>query len=101
MNQKQLIKYEMIKKHLMAISFDWIGSPTYTRNGEILFKSADVCYAPNSIETWTLVCHSTGLLYLSHGDQKVSIGFLNEYNTDAKLTMELAEKIHKIAKERV
>lgn len=101
MNQKQLIKYDLIKNSLMAISFDWIGSPSYTRNGETIFKSTDVCYAPNANEIWTLACHSTGLLYLSHVDRKVSIGFINEYNTDEKSVMELAEKIHKIAKERV
>lgn len=101
MNQKQLIKYDLIKNALMAISFDWIGSPIYTRNGETIFKSTDVCYAPNCNEIWTLACHSTGLLYLSYGDKKISIGFINEYNTDEKSVMELAEKIHKIAKERV
>lgn len=53
MNAQQSIKYALVKAQLKALSFDWIDSPNYTRNGATVYQCDELLYSPNSNECWT------------------------------------------------
>lgn len=57
MNALQSAKYALVKAQLKAISFDWIDSPNYSRNGETVYQAEEVVYSP--------VLVAIGRLYLS------------------------------------
>jgi hypothetical protein len=55
------------------------------------------------LNVWTLTGGSHGLLVLSHGDTRHTIGFIEEYNTTQAAVMAQAEtidaKVRKLVKE--
>jgi len=79
MNKKQAAKVELLKKSLMAVSFDWT-TAMYKRNGEAVFEG-DLLFLESEDKAWTLKGGSHGLLVLSHGDVRHTIGFILEYST--------------------
>lgn len=101
MNTLQSAKYALVKAQLKAMSFDWVDSPNYSRNGESVYQAEEVVYSPNADTYWTLVCKSSGILCLTHGDQSVTIDFLAEYNTQEHFVISLAEKVNKVAQEKI
>lgn len=101
MNVQQVIKYNLVKAQLMALSFDWIASPTYTRNGIEIYKNIEVLFSPNANECWNLTVKSSGILCLVHGDKSITIDFLSEYNTQDHFVLSLAEKVNKVAHEKI
>lgn len=101
MNAQQVIKYNLLKAQLLAISFDWIASPTYTRNGLEIYKNIEVLFSPNANECWNLTVKSSGILCLVRGDKSITIDFLSEYNTQEHFVVVLAEKVNKLAHERI
>lgn len=78
MNKKQAAKMELLKKALMAVSFDWT-TAIYKRNGEVVFEG-DLMFT-EGLNVWTLTGGSHGLLVLSRGDTRHTIGFILEYST--------------------
>ena len=90
MNKKQTLKVEMLKKALMAVSFDWT-TAIYKRNGEVVFEG-DLMFT-DGLNVWTLTGGSHGLLVLSHGGRRHTIGFIEEYNTSQAAVMAQAEAI--------
>jgi hypothetical protein len=101
MNAQQSIKYTLVKAQLKALSFDWIDSPNYTRNGETVYQSEEVLYSPNADECWNLTVKSSGILCLVRGDKSITIDFLSEYNTQDNFVIALAEKVNKLAQVKV
>lgn len=101
MNTLQSAKYALVKAQLKAMSFDWADSPNYSRNGESVYEAEEVVYSPNANTYWTLVLKASGILCLTHGDQSITIDFLSEYNTQEHFIISLAEKIHKVAQEKI
>lgn len=101
MNTLQSAKYALVKAQLKAMSFDWIDSPNYTRNGESVYQAEEIIYSPNADTYWTLVCKSGGILCLTRGDQSITIDFLAEYNTQEHFVISLAEKVNKVAQEKI
>jgi hypothetical protein len=101
MNTLQSAKYALVKAQLKAMSFDWIDSPNYSRNGESVYQAEDVVYSPNADTYWALVCKSSGILCLTRGDQSITIDFLAEYNTQEHFVISLAEKVNKVAQEKI
>lgn len=101
MNALQSAKYALVKAQLKAMSFDWIDSPNYSRNGESVYQAEEVVYSPNADTYWTLVLKSSGILCLTRGDKSITIDFLSEYNTQEHFVVNLAEKIHKVAQEKI
>ena len=101
MNTLQFTKYALVKAQLKAMSFDWIDSPNYSRNGESVYQAQEVVYSPNADTYWTLVLKPSGILCLTRGDQSITIDFLSEYNTQEHFVTSLAEKIHTIAQEKI
>jgi hypothetical protein len=90
MNKKQAAKMELLKKALMAISFDWT-TAIYKRNEQVVFEG-DLMFT-DGLNVWTLTGGSHGLLVLSHGDTRHTIGFIEEYNTAQAAVMAQAEAI--------
>ena len=101
MNVQQITKYNLLKAELMSLSFDWIASPTYTRNGIEVYKNIEVIFSPNAGEWWNLTVKSSGILCLVRGDKSITIDFLSEYNTQEHFVVALAEKVNKLAHEKV
>ena len=101
MNALQSAKYALVKAQLKAMSFDWIDSPSYSRSGESVYQAQEVIYSPNADTYWTLVCKSSGILCLTRGDQSITIDFLAEYNTQEHFVISLAEKVNKVAQEKI
>ena len=101
MNVQQVIKYNLVKAQLMALSFDWIASPTYTRNGIEIYKNIEVLFSPNPNECWNLTVKPSGILCLIRGDKSITIDFLSEYNTQDHFVLSLAEKVNKVAHEKI
>lgn len=101
MNDLQSAKYALVKAQLKAMSFDWIDSPNYSRNGESVYQSEEIVYCPNADTYWTLVCKSSGILCLTRGDQSITIDFLAEYNTQEHFVISLADKVNKVAQEKI
>lgn len=79
MNKKQAVKMELLKKALMAVSFDWT-TAMYKRNGDVVFEG-DLLFLESEDKAWTLTGGSHGLLVLSRGDVRHTIGFILEYST--------------------
>lgn len=90
MNKKQAAKMELLKKALMAVSFDWT-TAIYKRNEQVVFEG-DLMFT-DGLNVWTLTGGSHGLLVLSHGDRRHTIGFIEEYNTAQAAVMAQAETI--------
>lgn len=101
MNALQSAKYALVKAQLKAMSFDWIDSPNYSRNGESVYQAEEVIYSPNADTYWVLVLKPSGILCLTRSDQSITIDFLSEYNTQEHFVVNLAEKIHKVAQEKI
>ena len=101
MNALQSAKYALVKAQLKAMSFDWINSPNYSRNGESVYQSEEVVYSPAPDSYWTLVVKSSGILCLTRGEQSITIDFLSVYNTQEHFVVNLAEKIHKVTQEKI
>jgi len=101
MNSQQIIKYNLLKAQLLAISFNWIESPTYKRNDVEVYKDIEIIFAPNADEYWNLTVKSSGILCLVRGDKSITIGFLSEYNTQEHFVTSLAEQVNKIANEKI
>lgn len=101
MNSQQIIKYNLLKAQLLAMSFNWIASTTYTRNGIEIYKNIEVLFSPNANECWNLTVKSSGILCLVRGDKSITIGFLSEYNTQEHFVTSLAEQVNKIAHEKI
>lgn len=97
MNAQQSIKYALIKAQLKALSFNWIDSPSYTRNGETVYQCEEILYSPNADECWNLTVKPSGILCLVRGDKSITIDFLSEYNTQEHFVVALAEKVNKVA----
>jgi hypothetical protein len=74
----------------MAISFDWT-TAIYKRNEQVVFEG-DLMFT-DGLNVWTLTGGSHGLLVLSHGDTRHTIGFIEEYNTAQAAVMAQAEAI--------
>ena len=90
MNTKQQAKYDKLKKALMAVSFDWT-TAIYKRNGDVVFEG-DLMFM-DGLNVWTLTGGSHGLLVLSRGDTRHTIGFIEEYNTAQAAVMAQAETV--------
>ena len=90
MNAKQQAKYDNLKKALMAVSFDWT-TAVYKRNGDVVFEG-DLMFM-DGLNVWTLTGGSHGLLVLSRGDTRYTIGFIEEYNTAQVAVMAQAETV--------
>ena len=90
MNKKQAAKMELLKKTLMAVSFDWT-TAIYKRNEQVVFEG-DLMFT-DGLNVWTLTGGSHGLLVLSRGDTRHTIGFIEEYNTAQAAVMAQAETI--------
>jgi hypothetical protein len=101
MNAQQVIKYNLLKAQLMTLSFNWIASPTYTRNGMEVYKNIEAIYAPNAGESWNLTVKSTGILCLVRGEKSITIGFLSEYNTQEHFVIALAEQVNRVAHDKI
>ena len=101
MNDQQVIKYNLLKAQLLAMSFNWIASPTYTRNSIEIYKNIEVLFSPNANECWNLTVKSSGILCLVRGDKSITIDFLSEYNTQEHFVTSLAEKVNKVAREKI
>lgn len=101
MNAQQTIKYSMLKAQLKVISFNWIDSPNYTRNGATVYQSEELLYSPSADECWNLTVKSSGILCLVRGDKSITIDFLSEYNTQEHFVTSLAEQVNKIAHEKI
>jgi hypothetical protein len=101
MNAFQSAKYVLVKAQLKAMSFDWIDSPSYSRNRESVYQAEEIIYSPKAGEYWTLVCKSSGILCLTRGDQSITVDFLSEYNTQEHFVISLAEKVNKVAQEKI
>lgn len=101
MNAQQSIKYSLVKAQLKALSFNWIDSPNYTRNGETVYQCEELLYSPNADECWNLTVKSSGILCLVRGDKSITIDFLSEYNTQEYFVVALAEKVNKLAQVKV
>lgn len=101
MNAQQSIKYALVKAQLKAMSFNWIDSPSYKRNGETVYQSDELLYSPNAEECWNLTVKSSGILCLVRGDKSITIGFLSEYNTQEHFVTQIAEQVNKIAHEKI
>lgn len=93
MNTKQAAKMELLKKALMAVSFDYT-TALYKRNGEVVFEG-DLLFTESEDKAWTLTGGGHGLLVLSHGDTRHTIGFILEYST-AQAVIAQAIEIDKI-----
>lgn len=94
MNTKQQAKYDNLKKALMAVSFDWT-TAIYKRNGDVIFEG-DLMFM-DGLNVWALTGGSHGLLVLSRGDTRHTIGFIEEYNTSDAHTFAQAETVdHKV-----
>lgn len=98
MNKKQAAKVELIKKALMAVSFDWT-TAMYKRNGDVVFEG-DLMFT-EGINVWTLTGGSHGLLVLSHGDVRCTIGFILEYSTAQADVMAQAIEIDKKVRAKI
>ena len=90
MNKKQAAKVELLKKALMAVSFDWT-TAIYKRNDQVVFEG-DLMFM-DGLNVWTLTGGSHGLLVLSRGDIRHTIGFIEEYNTAQAAVMAQAETV--------
>lgn len=101
MNAQQSIKYALVKAQLKALSFNWIDSPKYTRNSETVYQCEEILYSPNADECWNLTVKSSGILCLTRGDKSITIDFLSEYNTQEHFVVALAEKVNKLAHEKI
>lgn len=101
MNTLQSAKYALVKAQLKAMSFDWVDSPSYSRNGESVYQAEEIVYSPNADTYWTLVCKSSGILCLTRANQSITIDFLSEYNTQEHFVISLAEKVNKVAQEKI
>lgn len=101
MNALQSAKYALVKAQLKAMSFDWIDSPNYSRNWESVYQAEEIAYSPGPDSYWTLVVKASGILCLTRSDQSITIDFLSEYNTQEDFVVNLAEKIHKVAQEKI
>lgn len=101
MNVQEIIKYNLLKAQLLAMSFNWIASPTYTRNGLEIYKNIEILFSPNADEYWNLTVKSSGILCLVRGDKSITIDFLSEYNTQEHFVVALAEKVNKLAHEKI
>lgn len=105
MNKKQAAKVELIKKALMAVSFDGIGdaywtTAMYKRNGDVVFEG-DLLFMESEDKAWTLTGGSHGLLVLSHGDVRHTIGFILEYSTSQADVMAQAIEIDKKVRAKI
>ena len=98
MNKKQAGKVELLKKALMAVSFDWT-TVMYKRNGEVVFEG-DLMFT-EGLNVWTLTGGSHGLLVLSHGDVSHTIGFILEYSTAQADVMAQAIEIDKKVRAKI
>ena len=101
MNVQQSTKYALVKAQLKAMSFNWIDSPSYKRNGETVFQCDELLYSPNADECWNLTVKSSGILCLVRCDKSITIDFLSEYNTQEHFVVSLAEKVNKVAHEKI
>lgn len=101
MNVQQTTKYALVKAQLKALSFNWIDSPNYTRNSETVYQCEEILYSPNANEYWNLTVKSSGILCLVRGDKSITIDFLSEYNTQDHFVLSLAEKVNKVAHEKI
>lgn len=101
MNAQQITKYTLVKAQLKGLSFNWIDSPKYTRNGETVYQCGELLYSPNADECWNLTVKSSGILCLVRGDKSITIDFLSEYNTQDHFVTSLAEKVNKVAREKI
>ena len=90
MNAKQQAKYDKLKKALMAVSFDWT-TAIYKRNGDVVFEG-NLLFT-HGLDVWCLSGNKQGLLVLSHGETRKTIGFIEEYNTSQAATMAQAETV--------
>lgn len=97
MNIKQAAKYAQIKAQLMAMSFDWIAAPKYTRNGETVYQSPEVFFAPLDILAGDAPMYILTLkgpvLCLVNGNNSYTIGFISEFNTTKEFVIKQAEEI--------
>lgn len=100
MNAQQTIKYNLLKASLMALSFNWIASSSYQRNGVEVYQNEEILFSPNADECWNLTVKSSGILCLVRGDKSITIDFLSEYNTQEHFVAALAEKVNKLAHEK-
>ena len=100
MNDKQLIKYNLLKSALKARSFAWIDSPCYVSKGEIVYQDNSLCYSPKEGTLYVLFCKH-GVLSLVRGDVSIILSFLCEYNQSPKDVDDLADKIEKIIKAKL
>ena len=98
MNKKQAAKVELLKKALMAVSFDWT-TAMYKRNGDVVFEG-DLMFT-DGLNAWTLTGGSHGLLVLSHGDVRHTIGFILEYSTAQADVMAQAIEIDKKVRAKI
>ena len=98
MNKKQAAKVELLKKALMAVSFDWT-TAMYKRNGEVVFEG-DLMFT-EGLNVWTLTGGSHGLLVLSRGDVRHTIGFILEYSTAQADVMAQATEIDKKVRAKI
>ena len=96
MNTKQQAKYDKLKKALMATSFDWT-TAIYKRNGDVIFEG-DILFT-YGLDVWCLSGTRNGLLVLSHGETRKTIGFIEEYNTAQAATMAQAETVDRKVRE--
>lgn len=94
MNIKQADKYQQIKAQLLAISFNWVDAPKYTKAGETVYQSESVFFQPNADELWSLQGTRSGFFCLVRGDESVNLGFILEYNTDAAFLQKQAAEIN-------
>lgn len=101
MNVQQTTKYALVKAQLKALSFNWIDSPNYTRNGETVYQCEEILYSPSADECWNLTVKSSGILCLVRGDKSITIDFLSEYNIQDHFVLSLAEKVNKLAHEKI
>ena len=98
MNKKQAAKVELLKKALMAVSFDWT-TAMYKRNGDVVFEG-DLMFT-EGLNVWTLTGGSHGLLVLSRGDVRHTIGFILEYSTAQADVMAQAIEIDKKVRAKI
>lgn len=92
----QEAKYQMVKKALLAVSFDWT-TITYTKQGEVAYVNPHVFFQPNADTLWSLEIVNNTFFYLVHGDKRFNLGFICEFNTTEEHVVEMAEKINTAA----
>lgn len=92
----QEAKYQMVKKALMAVSFDWTAI-TYTKQGEVAYVNPQVFFQPDADTLWSLEIVGNNFFYLIRGDKRFNLGFICEFNTTKEDVMEMAEKINTAA----